>query len=149
MTTAPAHAAEASDAHHGHHVSSMRMLVTVFLILIGLTILTVYTAKFVDLGYWGNFILAMAIASSKALLVAAFFMHLLHDNKMNVVVLFYCILALGTFILFTAIDLESRATIDVRREGAINPPSMVEDARAAYEQKKGKAADDVGAHDKN
>jgi cytochrome c oxidase subunit 4 len=133
--TSPA-AAHAHDEHHGHHVSSMRMLVTVFLVLIGLTILTVYTAKFIDLGFWGNFILAMAIASSKALLVCAFFMHLLHDNKFNSVILFYCILTLGTFILFTAIDLESRAAIDIRREGAIQPPAMVEEARAAYEEKK-------------
>jgi cytochrome c oxidase subunit 4 len=144
MTTAPAHAAEGHDDHHGHHVSSMRLLVTIFLILIGLTVLTVYTAKFIDLGYWGNFILAMAIASSKAVLVAAFFMHLLHDNKMNAVVLFYCILALGTFILFTAIDLESRSAIDVRREGPIQPPPMVSDAKTAYEQEKGATGGDHG-----
>jgi len=135
-TAASPTAAHAHGDHEGHHVTSMRMLVTVFLVLIGLTILTVYTAKFVDLGYWGNFILAMTIASSKALLVCAFFMHLLHDNKFNSVILFYCILTLGTFILFTAIDLESRAAIDLRRDGSIEPPSMVTDAKAAYEEKK-------------
>ena len=135
MTTAHAHADHAHDDHHGHehHVSSMFILVGVFAILLVMTAVTVLTAKFVDLGETGNFILAMAIATFKASLVCAFFMHLLHDRKFNTVVLFYCLLTLTLFILFTKIDLQSRRAIDPRRDGQINEPTMVEDHRKSHD----------------
>lgn len=139
MTTAHAHAHD-DDHGHEHHVSSMFLLVSVFIVLLIMTAITVITAKFVDLGETGNFILAMAIATFKASLVCAFFMHLLHDRKFNTVVLFYCILTLSLFILFTKIDLDSRTVIDPRRDGAINEPTMVEEHR-----KKDDHADDHGA----
>ncbi len=129
MTTAHAHAHAHDDHGHEHHVSSMFVLVGVFIVLLIMTAITVITAKFVNLGETGNFILAMAIATFKATLVCAFFMHLLHDRKFNTVVLFYCILTLSLFILFTKIDLDSRTVIDPRRDGAINEPTMVEESR--------------------
>ena len=133
MTTAHAHAHHDSDHGHEHHVSSMFILVGVFVILLVMTAITVLTAKYVDLGKSGNFILAMAIATFKASLVCAFFMHLLHDRKFNSVVLFYCLLTLSLFILFTKIDLDSRRVIDPRRDGQINEPTMVEDHREHHE----------------
>jgi len=126
MSTATAHASDHHDGHE-HHVSSMFVLLGVFVVLLIMTVLTVYTAKFVDLGETGNFILAMAIASFKASLVCAFFMHLLHDSKFNAVVLLYCLLTLALFILFTKIDLDSRGAIDPRRVGPIEKPAMVEE----------------------
>lgn len=128
MSTTAA-AAHHDDHGHEHHVSSMFLLVTVFIILLIMTAITVITAKYVDLGETGNFILAMAIATFKASLVCAFFMHLLHDRKFNTVVLFYCILTLALFILFTKIDLDSRRAIDPRRDGFLSAPTMVEDHR--------------------
>ena len=123
-----AHAASHDDhaENHAHHVSSLPMLLGVFVVLIIMTVLTVYTAKYVELGFTGNFILAMTIATFKASLVCAFFMHLIHDNKFNSVILFYCLITLGLFILFTAIDLESRAAVDPRRAGQLYEPDMVE-----------------------
>ncbi len=129
------------DHGHEHHVSSMFILVGVFVILLFMTAFTVITAKYVDLGDTGNFILAMAIATFKASLVCAFFMHLLHDRKFNSVVLFYCLLTLSLFILFTKIDLDSRRVIDPRRDGAITDPTMVEDHRA-HDEDAGASTDD-------
>jgi len=140
MTTAAAHAHHDSDHGHEHHVSSMFILVGVFLILLVMTAITVVTAKYVDLGETGNFILAMAIATFKASLVCAFFMHLLHDRKFNSVVLFYCILTLSLFILFTKIDLDSRSVIDPRRDGQIQAPTMVEDHREHHDDDHAPAA---------
>lgn len=129
---------EHSGDHHGHHVSSMGLLLAVFITLLIMTALTVFTAKFVELGYTGNFILAMAIAAFKSSLVCAFFMHMLHDSKFNTVVLLYCLITLSLFIMFTKIDLDSRAVVDPRRHGHINPPTIVEDAKnAAHEAEAG------------
>ena len=54
----------------------------VVLSLIFLTVLTVYTAKFVDLGEF-NIILAMFIATVKVTLVLTWFMHLKGDKPLN------------------------------------------------------------------
>ena len=145
MSHAPA-ATHAHDDHgHEHHVSSMFILVSVFVILLIMTAITVYTAKFVDLGSMGNFILAMAIATFKATLVCAFFMHLLHDRKFNSVVVLYCLLTLTLFILFTKIDLDSHKVIDPRRDGLINAPTMVEDHYKAHDDHATEEhADDAG-----
>ena len=78
-----------------HHVMPFKTNLIIFLSLIFLTVLTVYTAKFVDLGT-GNIILAMFIATIKISLVLAYFMHLKGDDNMNKVILFssFCFIAL-------------------------------------------------------
>jgi len=149
MSTATAHASDHHDGHE-HHVSSMALLLGVFIILLIMTALTVYTAKYVDLGETGNFILALAIASFKASLVCAFFMHLLHDSKFNSVVLLYCILTLSLFILFTKIDLDSRGAIDPIRDGSIQQPGMVAEHydpdHGSHDDHSGDHGDDAADH---
>ncbi len=78
-----------------HHVMPFKTNLIVFLTLIVFTVLTVYTAKFVDLGS-ANIILAMFIATIKVSLVLAYFMHLKGDNNMNKVIIFssFCFVAL-------------------------------------------------------
>lgn len=63
-----------SDAHAdvSKHVKSY---MAVFATLAVLTVVTVLAAQ-VDISHWGNLSLALAIASVKASLVAAIFMHL-------------------------------------------------------------------------
>ncbi len=63
-----------SDAHAdiNKHVKSY---IGVFVTLAILTVVTVLVAQ-VDLSHWGNISLALAIATVKASLVAAIFMHL-------------------------------------------------------------------------
>jgi len=64
----------------GQHVMAFATNLKVFVSLVVLTILTVYIAKFVDLGDF-NLALAMAIASVKVTLVLLWFMHLKGDSN--------------------------------------------------------------------
>ena len=83
-TDAP-HGAEGHGAHeHFAHISPKSLLIGVLVALILLTILTVGVTA-VDLGSQGNFIVAMVIATVKAALVMAYFMHMVWDSKFNVV----------------------------------------------------------------
>lgn len=125
------HSEHAHDDHGGHHVSSVRTLLGVLITLLILTALTVYTAIYVDIGDTGNLILALFIASFKAILVCAFFMHLLHDKAFNSIILFYCILTMLLFLGITAIDLGTRDRIDPIRARLIEEPPQTREAREA------------------
>lgn len=87
-----------------HHVVPFKTNLITFLGLVALTIFTVVTAKFVDLGNL-NLLLAMVIASVKATLVLLWFMHLKYDGYMNRTIFatgFFCLLI---FYGFAASDL--------------------------------------------
>jgi len=141
MTTHAAHAPHA-DPHadhapgelHHHHVTSVRSLVGVLLVLLALTALTVVTARGLDLGEVGNLGLALFIAVLKASFVCAIFMHLWHDKPLNSVILFFCLITVATFLLFTMIDIRGRAALDPQREPFLEQPGMVEEARQAAAQ---------------
>lgn len=125
----------AHDEHGHHHVASFRMLFSILVILLIMTALTVWTAKFVDLGDMGNLILALLIATFKATLVCAIFMHLLYDKLLNSVILVTCLVLVITFIGFTAIDMKSRGALDPTREHFIAPPPLAEaQIKAAIEK---------------
>lgn len=85
------------------HVVPIRMLVTIFAILMVLTLLT-YTVTLIDLGYTGNLVVAVSIAVIKGMLVALYFMHLRWDNPFNTVALLSAILFVGLFIAIASID---------------------------------------------
>ncbi len=131
------------DAHGhdggGHHVAPRNLLLGVLIILLIMTVLTVYTALYVDVGAVGNLIIALFIAIFKSALVVGFFMHLHWDNKFNAVALLYCLLAIGTFMLFTITDIGSRSKIEpVRNE--IIPSTQVRDAINAWKEEHGEEA---------
>jgi len=65
-----------------NHIMPLKTNLIVFVSLVFFTILTVYTAKFVDLGSF-NIILAMIIATIKVTLVLTWFMHLKGDKPLN------------------------------------------------------------------
>lgn len=71
------------DPHDLGHILPFKVYLNVFLALLALTVITVVSAKFIDLGTTGNVIVAMLIASGKALLVALFFMHLKYENPVT------------------------------------------------------------------
>lgn len=96
--------------HHEHHIVPLKLLWTVFAALVGFTVLTVLTAKFVDLGPL-NFPLAMAIALSKVVLVATFFMALKWDNKVNVLILILGCIFVVVFLSFTLFDTAFRGDV--------------------------------------
>jgi len=64
-----------------HHVT-VSTFMKVFYALVGLTALTVVTAKFMDFGSF-NVLVAFSIAAVKGFLVMAYFMHLKYDSPMN------------------------------------------------------------------
>ncbi len=123
-----AHADIHHDEHEHHHVSSMRLLNAILGVLLVLTVLTVAVSR-VHFGETLNLWIAVGIAAFKALLVAAFFMHLLHDKAMNTIVLFFTILTIGFFLLFTLVDMGSRGIVDPLRDGDIAPPAIAAEAR--------------------
>lgn len=77
--------------------------------LLALTAVTVAAAG-VDFGA-GNTVIALAIASVKASLVALFFMHLRHEKPMNAIIFVSGLVFLGVFLTICAIDLDTREEI--------------------------------------
>ncbi|RMH30031.1 MAG: hypothetical protein D6693_01300 [Planctomycetota bacterium] len=128
MSHAEPHAIEFEHGHT-HHVTSMRLLNTILVILLIFTGLTVAVSR-VHLGESLNLWVAVAIAVFKASLVCAVFMHLLHDKAISSLVLFFCVLTIGFFFLFTLIDMDSRHMVDPVRAAPIAAPTIVEEARA-------------------
>ncbi len=122
----PAHSVSAHSAHHG---ASAKMMLFILITLLFLTALTVYTAEYVNLGAAGNLAVAMVISLTKGTLVVLFFMGLLYDRALNAVVLFFCLLAILSFMGFTLIDMGSRGMVNASSAGFINPPTVVFDAK--------------------
>jgi cytochrome c oxidase subunit 4 len=123
-------ATESHDhAHGGHahaddgavhvHISSTQFYVGIFLALVCLTILTVKVSYY-DFGE-ANILIAMAVATAKASLVAIFFMHLAHDKKFNALTFISAFLFLSIFIVFTYDDLGRRGQVDNAYGGTIDP----------------------------
>ena len=87
----------------GHnHVMPFATNLKVFISLVALTVLTVYTAKYVDLGDY-NIILAMFIATVKVTLVLTWFMHLKGDKPLNKAIILssFCFVSLLAGICFS------------------------------------------------
>jgi cytochrome c oxidase subunit 4 len=77
--------------------------------LIALTVITVLAAG-VDFGS-GNVVIALAIATVKASLVALFFMHLLHEKAMNSIIFVSGLVFLGVFLALSMLDTDTRDAI--------------------------------------
>jgi cytochrome c oxidase subunit 4 len=114
-------------SHDAVHIVPLRVYLKVAGTLFFLTGLTVYISE-IPLGGW-NVVVALLIASMKALLVAFFFMHLLYDKKLFLIILTIAILMLATFITLTMFDTMER--------GRINPASAMpyKDTAVIYQQK--------------
>lgn len=82
---------------------SLRALGAVLVALLALTAGTVALSK-VDLGSELNLTLALGIAGLKALLIAAFFMHLVWDKKMHLVLFGVALLFVALFVAASAQD---------------------------------------------
>jgi len=124
MSTEHAH-----DAHAGHghddaddgavhvHIGSNQSYIGIFLALIFLTFMTVKVSYY-DFGS-ANIIIAMLIATMKASLVAAFFMHLRYDKLFNTLAFLGSFLFLAVFILLTYDDLGNRGKVDPAYGGTV------------------------------
>ncbi|HET8733731.1 MAG TPA: cytochrome C oxidase subunit IV family protein [Anaeromyxobacteraceae bacterium] len=96
------HAAAPPHSGHGTHVMPPSVLLGVTGALLFLTFVTVASSR-IDLGEW-NVVLALAIATTKAALVALFFMHLKYENKFLLVVLGAAALFAVLFVSFVVFD---------------------------------------------
>lgn len=90
------------EAHGLAHVMPVRILVGVFLALVLLTVLTVAATFFPtgSLEIW----ISLGIATVKASLVAAYFMHLRYDNPLHAVLFAFGLLFVALFVGFTLLD---------------------------------------------
>jgi cytochrome c oxidase subunit 4 len=93
--------------HAEHHVTPLPVYFGVFGALLVLTVVTV-GVSYLGLPPTLSIIVAMAVASVKAFLVAAWFMHLAHDTKFNILFFLASLWFIGVFFVFTTSDLASR-----------------------------------------
>jgi cytochrome c oxidase subunit IV len=103
-----AHSETVAHGHGGHgdghgHVAPMSLLIGVLGALIILTVLTVGVTA-VDLGSQGNLVVAMIVATVKAILVMGFFMHLFWDSKFNVIAFTSSFLFVILFLAMAVLD---------------------------------------------
>ncbi len=108
------------------HVCSVNTFMVILLTLLFLTFITVFVSRF-DFG-GANMWIAMAVASLKASLVIAVFMHMLWDTTINKIFFISSFLFLGLLFLFTFADLLARADLETRhgRVAPLDPSEMPE-----------------------
>ena len=93
-----------------HHIIPFKVYLNVFLGLVALTILTVL-APLLNLGIFAAFV-ALLIASIKALLVMAYFMHLKYDTGMNRLIFGASFFFVFLLLLFCVADIWSRVSVE-------------------------------------
>jgi len=134
---------ESHTSHGGPKIYTANLFALLFL-----TVITVAAASF-NFGS-ANVVIALAIATLKAILVALFFMHLLWDKPVNAIIAIAGFLFLGIFLMFDFIDVTTRVNLQPRNmpnmenatpaPDSMNPlrtapPRPLEPARAAPEVK--------------
>ena len=105
--------------------------ITLVLLLI-LTAITV-GASYINFGS-GNVVIALFIATLKAIIVALIFMHLLHDKPVNAVIAVAGFLFLGIFLMFDFIDVTTRTNpqpVNLHAPPAATAPAATSPAAAA------------------
>lgn len=105
-----------TELKNGHHVLPLSTYLSIGATLLVLTLITILVAR-VHLGPY-NLVVAILIATVKASLVAAVFMHLWYDNKFYMMIFISALFFLAVFIVLTMFDTMRRS--DIYRETA-NP----------------------------
>jgi cytochrome c oxidase subunit IV len=116
-----------SDLEHEPHGAGI--YVKTLLALLILTVITV-AASYVDFGS-GNVVIALFIASLKAVLVALFFMHLRYDKPVIGLIASTGFFFLGIFLMFCFIDFDSRNNLRPVNWNGKMPVEVVNPAPAA------------------
>jgi cytochrome c oxidase subunit 4 len=106
-----------------HHILPLSVYLKIGATLIILTGLTVWIAS-LDFGPY-NLLIAMAIAATKASLVALYFMHLKYDNKLYSMFFVAGIFCLAVFIIITMFDTLRRDDIYEIKSGPINKDAVI------------------------
>jgi cytochrome c oxidase subunit 4 len=89
-----------------HEVAPLRTYIIIFLALAAGTLLT-WGAAQIDLG-WANTPIALVIATTKAVLVVLFFMHVIHSTRLTWVVIIASLLWLAVLFVLTFTDYLTR-----------------------------------------
>jgi cytochrome c oxidase subunit 4 len=101
-------------SNHSNHVDHpeipLKTYLNIFFALVVMTVVTVAAARF-DFGAL-NTVIALAIASVKAGLVLAYFMHLKYDDKLYLVGFFTAIFFVILLYLFSVLDIFTRIAQD-------------------------------------
>ena len=125
--------APVSRSQHSHHILPRATLFKVFGALVALTIITVITAQW-DLGGL-DVPLALAIATTKVILVMLYFMALKYDNRVNAMVFSVGVILVGIFLTFTLFDTQFRGDLpNVGRETIADETRREEALRAREQQ---------------
>jgi cytochrome c oxidase subunit 4 len=146
---------EQTDAQGGH-LSPTSTYLKVGAALLTLTVLTVAISR-INLGPW-NLVVAMLIASVKAVLVVLFFMHLLHDNKIYGSFFAGALVFLSVLIILTMFDTMDRGDLHAEEAAPIRARAVIygddgkplkknihEEKGASEEQHENAAADTTAA----
>lgn len=96
-----------SHSHGGPKIYTANLFALLFL-----TVITVAAASF-NFGS-ANVVIALAIATMKAMLVALFFMHLVWDKPVNAIIAVAGFLFLGIFLMFDFLDVTTRDHLQPR-----------------------------------
>ncbi len=97
------------EQHGEEHHIPIETHFKIFAALIGFTLLTVVTAKMMDFGAF-DALIAFSIATVKAFLVMAYFMHLKYDGIMNRAIIASSFFFVFLLFLFCVLDIYSRIT---------------------------------------
>ncbi len=111
------------------HILPLRIYFGVWGALLVLTGVTVAVSYF-DFGA-GNMLVAMVVALIKASLVAAFFMHLRYDNKLNAVVFTASLVFMFIFFFLTFADINTRGWVDKYQGTFLNAHKEKPEAKEA------------------
>lgn len=139
--------AKTQDAS-GAHITPVRTYFAVAGLLFLFTALTVTVSR-IDFGAM-NLVVAIGIATIKAVLVALFFMHLFHDNKLYASFFIGALIFLGTFVILTMYDTMLRGDLyqevdkPIRARAEIyddNGVPLLKDKMGAHEEGGGEEAD--------
>jgi cytochrome c oxidase subunit 4 len=155
MASDHSHAANPAHVDDGRvhaHLSSAQFYWGIFGALVILTLLTVRVSYY-DFGS-ANIVIALLVATAKASLVAAFFMHLRHDNLFNTLAFLAAFLFLAIFILLTYDDLGRRGEIDNDYGGTVQlqtgqaAPGGMPSTTATADETHGEAPKEGAGHKK-
>ena len=97
-------------SHNEPHVTPLTVYFSVFGTLIFMTFVTV-AVSYLGLPPTISIIVAMAVAGFKATLVATWFMHLIHDTKLNIALFLASLWFMSIFFIFTTFDMSSRGNV--------------------------------------
>lgn len=96
-----------SHANDEHHIVPFKVNLKVFLVLIALTLITVYTARHMHFGVL-NLVVAMLIASVKVFFVMGWFMHLRYEGYVHKLIVGIAIMFVFLLYGISAIDVFTR-----------------------------------------